>query len=1472
MSKLDEDEGALLKLLRQHERGLDSETIVRISGADPSTVVDIMNRLSNKGLVQFVSLNKKLAFKAIAEEEVQKTKNLTEFEKIVYEIITAEKSKGLWIKEIKERSGLHSKVVTDCIKSLEKNNLIKAVKSVKHSTRKHYMGFDFEPSEELTGNNFYTDQDLDVPFIESLCETVHKVFLTKPRTKTFHLRTQTTLPPVKSPDSSNKAKITTVRLSLPETQQLVDRLFYDKKIQKMMKFKMDDSNINGRKRGLIYPVACALCRVFGRPKGPNNDTVFQELIGKTCGEKFLNTPVCCNTEQLNTLSNNLLSAVNLVGSCPACWDNFKGFFCDLACSPGNSSSPDYQSTFLNVTETIVAPVEKVDIVTRVDFFVSEEFGAGFYNSCRDVKFGSDNNFAMNLIGGGAKTILEPHGVPVWIAREPALPFPRSRIGIIVVSGLTSHRRRGGYFDHIQPKQGVRWISAGADERSEDDRDTSVDSERILPYRLKESRVNIVVQETFYKLGRFCARFPYFTITFALVLVFIASIGWVWFDVETDPVKLWVGRDSFTAKEKESFDNNFGPFYRTQQMILHSTMANLLIQRPQRTTPPYPIYAQSLQGMHVSFNPSQNTGKAATNSMWTTGMKQFDLAFLNFSNLSSQSLFLVDMRKRSFPSAQAIIVTFVLDNYVNGTLEARASAWEKELLDYFEKFAKEITKKHTNITISYSTESSVEFEINKESKANFFTIILSYLVMFFYASFALGKFTHASRIVIDSRFSLGLIGICIVLSSVSASVGIFSFFGVKVTLIIAEVIPFLVLAVGVDNIFILCHAFDSVDPEFPIDDRAALALAKVGPSILLAAVSETVAFSMGIFVSMLVVPKSTVSIACPAFVFRMPSQGHLKFTMVFCKDLCGKFTHLSNEPGSEDWSVYGFIAMFFMFLAMRFKDFNDLDEYFGVGPPVYFVATGMNATERKVQQSSELCCRTKPSTSIEGDRELCQPTDDDDAWTWNYSMEGFPEGPEFVKYIHFFLQSIPSQECPLGGAAAYSNAIVVDADEGVTASHFRTYHTPLKSQKDLIGAYKSARRIAKDITEKTGVTVFPYSIFYVFFEQYTTIIKQAVMVVFIACVPIFAITSIFLTVRSAILVVATTLMIIVDLVGVMSLWGISLNAISTVNLVIAVGISVEFLSHITRSFVVHAGSRDQRAFDAVVEMAGSIFSGITVTKFVGVTVLGFAESKIFEIYYFRMYLSIVILGCLHGLVFLPVILSLFGDDIVLTEIDELDVLTAEGGIASTSTSTGNGGASGTGISFVRGRRSRRDRPLRRFADPRSWNRRRRRLEDEVDDDEDEDGGETRGLFDDVLYDDDDGAASVDENGGEGRRFVPVDGTVEGDDGDDNKALKVKGLPPLGPPRRPQTVSGRIRYVRMNEDEDRERDLVKDEVVGQGPELAVETEIPGRAGGGDPLNAIAAEEVVVRMPGGSALSRETGTDLGLAGKRQMSLGDL
>lgn len=140
------------------------------------------------------------------------------------------------------------------------------------------------------------------------------------------------------------------------------------------------------------------------------------------------------------------------------------------------------------------------------------------------------------------------------------------------------------------------------------------------------------------------------------------------------------------------------------------------------------------------------------------------------------------------------------------------------------------------------ERSVEDNIVLETQQNSAIVIISYVLMFFYVSMAIGFFPNP----VHTKFALGSAGILVVLGSLISSIGFTFFFNQKLTMISAEVVPFLILAIGVDNMFLISRAEREV-PKFvtSVEQRIAFALKDIGPSIFTAASCEAIAFFIGL---------------------------------------------------------------------------------------------------------------------------------------------------------------------------------------------------------------------------------------------------------------------------------------------------------------------------------------------------------------------------------------------------------------------------------------------------------------------------------------------------------------------------------------------------------------------------------------------------------------------------------------------------
>nr|XP_026650973.1 patched domain-containing protein 3 [Zonotrichia albicollis] len=116
---------------------------------------------------------------------------------------------------------------------------------------------------------------------------------------------------------------------------------------------------------------------------------------------------------------------------------------------------------------------------------------------------------------------------------------------------------------------------------------------------------------------------------------------------------------------------------------------------------------------------------------------------------------------------------------------------------------------------------------------------------------------------------------------------------------------------------------------------------------------------------------------------------------------------------------------------------------------------------------------------------------------------------------------------------------------------------------------------------------------------------------------------------------------IQTVNVTSAWNVNLDSISMINLVICIGFSVDFSAHISYAFVTSGeSSANKRAIEALSLLGYPVLQG-AVSTILGVVVLAAASTYIFRTFFKIMFL-VILFGALHGLVFIPVFLTFFGN--------------------------------------------------------------------------------------------------------------------------------------------------------------------------------------------------------------------------------------
>ncbi|XP_020839715.1 NPC1-like intracellular cholesterol transporter 1 [Phascolarctos cinereus] len=1223
----------------------------------------------------------------------------------------------------------------------------------------------------------------------------------------------------------------------------------------------DDCGENPELSGSLLPLANVSC-VSNTPARKLSGEHLQ-LLNQICPRLYQgpdSTYACCSTKQLLALQSSLVVIKALLNRCPACSENFASLHCQNVCSPN-------QSVFINVTRISDIAGTNLSKVVAYEAFYTHSYAERAYNSCNKVQIPSSGSLAIgamcgvygsdlcnaqrwldyqgNIANGLAPVeiafhLLEPGQVPgdgmealdaeIWGCNEtqgndseacscqdcasscPAIPHPPKLDLAFRVGGM-----HGGLFLAIILSAifvlFFTFLVVYPCLRKKDKmpKKPTGCSNRVSHFAY------IILGNLFQSWGTWVASWPKTVLCLSTALVVGLASGMVFVELTTDPVELWSNPNSQARREKEFHDRHFGPFFRTNQVILtapsqpgyiydslllgpknFSGILNetLLLQllelqeelrymeiwseeeqhnvslrdicyaplNPKNSSPEdccinsfLQYFQSSRTNLLLSANQTLMGRTAEVN--WRDHFLYCVNSPLTFTDGTSLALScMADYGAPVFPflavggytgqdfsNAEALLLTFSLNNYPAGDPRlAQAQLWESHFLKVMRDFQERTAG---TFEVTFYAERSLEDEISRTIVEDMPVFASSYFIVFLYISLALGRYSSWSRILVDSKITLGLGGILVVLASVLSSMGFFSYLSIPTSMVIIQVVPFLVLAVGADNIFIFVLEYQRL-PRLPGEQREmhiGRVLGSVAPSMLLCSLSEAICFFLGALTQMPAVRTFALT-AGMAIIFDFLLQMSAFVALLSLdskrqeaglKDVCC-CARSSKSPSSQESE--GFLLRFFRkfyapFLLHRFTRvvvlalfvalfavslyymcqievgldqelslpqdsylldyFLFLNRYFEVGVPVYFVTTsgynfssldGMNAIcsssgcdpyslTQKIQYATEFpeesylaipasswvddfidwlsplseCCRLYRNNSF------CPSTEGTFTCLQRCVSTARPTEEQFHNYLPWFLEDKANIKCPKGGLGAYDGSVNISADGEILATRFMAYQTALKNSQEYTGALQAARELAKNITTDLrkvpgtdpNFEVFPYTITFVFYEQYLTIVSEGLLILFYCLIPTFAVCYLLLgmDLRSGFLNLFSIIMIIVDTAGFMALWGISYNAVSLINLVTAVGISVEFVSHITHSFAISMKpTRLERAKEATTIMGSAVFAGVAMTNLPGIIILVFSKSQLIQIFFFRLNLLITIFGMLHGLIFLPVLLSYFGPDV------------------------------------------------------------------------------------------------------------------------------------------------------------------------------------------------------------------------------------
>ncbi|XP_029156684.1 patched domain-containing protein 3-like isoform X2 [Nylanderia fulva] len=215
------------------------------------------------------------------------------------------------------------------------------------------------------------------------------------------------------------------------------------------------------------------------------------------------------------------------------------------------------------------------------------------------------------------------------------------------------------------------------------------------------------------------------------------------------------------------------------------------------------------------------------------------------------------------------------------------------------------------------------------------------------------------------------------------------------------------------------------------------------------------------------------------------------------------------------------------------------------------------------------------------------------------------------------------------------------DYNITTSKIPVQHIPISTTFDQIQAMQSIRDAVKSVNFTQGYEYIAiYSLDYVTWASNKIIGEELIRNLILEIVAVGIVTLVLLrNLVASFWVMCCVLFTLIDLLGSMYFWELTVEISSTIMILLCAGLAVDYAAHVGLEFIRSSGSKQERALTTLNVIGPAVLNG-GLSTFLAFVLLSFSQAYVFMTF-FRLFTSVVLFGLFHGLLFLPVILSLAG---------------------------------------------------------------------------------------------------------------------------------------------------------------------------------------------------------------------------------------